>query len=151
MIPEIIKIIAIVLLIIFIVKTTKFIFKSIIFIVLLLFVLSFFYPSFPLEHVKESFKLGVKEKVAEKMEESKEIAECKLKQGIWQTNSKGNKFCNLPTQDQNKTCFNSDECEGLCIADNETTGHCQDYNYIKGCFKILTNQTKDKQEEICFD
>lgn len=152
MIPEIIKIIAIIVLVIFIIKTTKFIFKSIIFIVLLLFIVSFFYPSFPLE----TFKLGVKEKVtetvsekvAEKVEESKDLADCKLNQGIWQKNKEGEHFCNLPTQDQNKTCFNSEECEGICIAINETTGRCQDYSYIEGCFNILTNNTS---EEICFN
>jgi len=162
MIEPIIKIILIIFLVIIILKTTKFIIKSVIIIILIMIIGSFFYSNLSFENLTDQFKQKVKEGIQEKvneskeqikeqMEESKEQINCKLKQGVWQTDQEGTDFCNLPTKDQNKTCIHSDECEEYCIAKNETTGYCQEYKYKQGCFEVLLNETEDKLKIVCID
>jgi len=146
----ILKIILIVILIFFIFKVTKFIIKSIIFIVILILVLSLFSPNFL--PTKTDITEGLKEKVKGKVDESEQILNCKLQKGRWEENPQGEHFCNLPLEDANKECQNSDECKGFCIAENITTGYCQDYEFIFDCFDIFIKEGNENiKKAICLE
>jgi len=72
--------------------------------------------------------------------------------------------CNMPTNDSGKVCFDSSECEGVCIAqlsqeeENKVVnkkeiinkaGKCSAYKDNYGCFPLVENGKVDKI--TCFD
>lgn len=59
-------------------------------------------------------------------------------------------FCNLKTSDAHKSCTDSSQCEGICLAENEISksGRCSDRKLVLGCIFEMTNR---ESVEICFD
>lgn len=59
-------------------------------------------------------------------------------------------FCSLKTSDGGKTCTDSSQCEGLCLAENENSksGKCSDIKSGIGC---VLEMDKGEVFEVCYD
>jgi len=59
-------------------------------------------------------------------------------------------FCNLKTSDGGKICTDSDQCEGICLAENENSksGKCSDTKSGVGC---VFEMYEGKVLEVCRD
>ncbi len=63
------------------------------------------------------------------------------------------KACRIPTTDAGKTCRDSSECEGGCIAPSQSSrrGTCSAFNLYWGCQFYLDNIRKAGQLALCVD
>lgn len=83
-------------------------------------------------------------------------AECLAQGGRWEVLGFSGPGCNLPSSDGGKSCTDSKDCEGLCLADkdeidaqgDELTGVCSQWQSHFGCYMILE---KRRDVEICID
>jgi hypothetical protein len=79
---------------------------------------------------------------------------CKQRGGRWAGDVQGRgrlTGCILPTTDSGKSCLDSSECEGVCLAQNNNLkdGRCNAWTNHKGCGIIVSEQGKRKV--VCVD
>ncbi len=78
-----------------------------------------------------------------------EADECRAKGGSYDTD---NEICILNTSDNESECTDNTDCEGWCLANeeselgNEEAGYCSDKFRPDGCFKFID---KGKVNSIC--
>ena len=68
--------------------------------------------------------------------------DCIAQGGVWNKNDFSPRYwCVLKTTDSGKTCSDSNQCEGFCLADNETatSGKCSELIAPTGCFSPMKN------------
>ena len=78
----------------------------------------------------------------------KDKVSCEKIGGVWKRpGPRPTEECNIPTKDAGKVCFESNQCEGVCLADLssediskgmkgklfKTQGKCSDYIKVFGC------------------
>ncbi|MDD5178191.1 MAG: hypothetical protein PHT54_02825 [Candidatus Nanoarchaeia archaeon] len=128
----------VVLLILLVVKISKFIMKFIVLAVLIAIVFTVF--NFDILNLNSKVD-NVKDYATEKGEILLE-ADCMAKKGVWMESI--NK-CNYTYEDANKTCMDSGECKGLCIAGsvNDSTGNCQESSLADYYFVMENNKAKE--------
>jgi hypothetical protein len=128
----------VVLLILFIVKISKFIIRFIVLAVLLALVFTVF--NFNLLDINSGVN-DVKDYASEKGEILLE-ADCMAKKGVW---IESINECNYTYDDANKSCMDSGECKGLCIAEsiNDSIGNCQENSLIDYYFVMENNKAKE--------
>ena len=82
--------------------------------------------------------------------------ECRQRGGNWsqQGLGEGPKVCDLKTKDYRKSCSDSSQCEGACmaatpdVAATKPRGFCSEYVRQYGCVSILKN---GEMESPCYD
>jgi len=71
--------------------------------------------------------------------------ECQKCEGVWETLSMdiSKTGCNPKTSDADKSCTDSEECVGLCLAEEEGDyGKCSAYKFNLGCHQTFLGGTK---------
>jgi hypothetical protein len=76
--------------------------------------------------------------------------ECTSRNGIPTLSYDIGPFCNLRASDAGKPCTDSDQCEGVCLAESEASksGTCSDTETVLGC---VFEMTDGQSLGICFD
>ncbi len=76
--------------------------------------------------------------------------ECLNENGIPTLSYDTGPFCNPITSDAGKVCTDSDQCEGICLAEDgdAESGRCSHTEQVIGC---VFEMTKGKSLERCFD
>jgi hypothetical protein len=94
--------------------------------------------------------------IVEALRRTTQAAQCLRQGGRWEVLGFSGPGCNLPTSDDGKPCSDSQECEGLCLADKEEInangvdlpGVCSAWQSTFGCQVVVEN---GKVVEICID
>ena len=77
--------------------------------------------------------------------------ECESKGGVWATIGLDQiPQCNLPTSDGGKICTDSNQCESVCIGEDESSinGKCADFQIVVGCHARIEH---GQAQMLCVD
>jgi hypothetical protein len=102
-------------------------------------------------------------------------AECRARHGDWKIHGLARTpSCNYPTRDRGKLCFDGDDCEGYCVANEEPDielvepgppargrfrGRCSSSVQLFGCYRLVPRgasragavELRVPPKKICFD
>lgn len=69
--------------------------------------------------------------------------ECLDNNGVWEQKGGDRFVCNYETEDASGNCTDSSDCEGWCLAEQDSQlgekeiGECSDYKILHGCIKFI--------------